>query len=199
MAIVSTLILSGCSDPADSVHKTSADAAHDAPETAAAAKRYVIQPESAIGFVGSKVTGSHDGGFKEFEGTINVVDGAVAPATQVTIKMDSTWSDNENLTGHLKSPDFFNVEEHPEATFTVTAVEPAETGSKVTGNLNLHGVTKSISFPATITVTDEAVAVNAEFAINRKDFNINYPGKPDDLIRDNVVIKLDIKGKPAGV
>ena len=36
----------------------------------------------------------------------------------------------------------------------------------------------------------------AEFAINRRDFNINYPGMPNDLIRDNVVIKLDLKATP---
>jgi polyisoprenoid-binding protein YceI len=57
-------------------------------------------------------------------------------------------------------------------------------------------VTKSITFPAKIQVGDEAATVQAEFAINRKDFGINYPGKPNDLIRDNVVIKLDLKATP---
>ena len=66
----------------------------------------------------------------------------------------------------------------------------------MTGNLDLHGVTKSISFPADIQISDNEVAVKAEFAINRKDFNINYPGRPNDLIRDNVVIKLDLKATP---
>jgi polyisoprenoid-binding protein YceI len=75
----------------------------------------------------------------------------------------------------------------------VTSVEPAGAKQTVTGNLELHGVTKSITFPADIQITDDAVAVKAEFAINRKDFNINYPGKPNDLIRDNVVLKLDLK------
>ena len=43
---------------------------------------------------------------------------------------------------------------------------------------------------------DDAVAVKADFAINRRDFNINYPGMPNDLIRDNVVIKLDLQATP---
>ena len=55
---------------------------------------------------------------------------------------------------------------------------------------------KSITFPADISVSDSAVTVKAEFAINRRDFNINYPGMPNDLIRDNVVIKLDINATP---
>jgi hypothetical protein len=45
-------------------------------------------------------------------------------------------------------------------------------------------------------VTDEAVTVDADFAINRRDFNINYPGKPNDLIRDDVVLKFAIKATP---
>jgi hypothetical protein len=40
--------------------------------------------------------------------------------------------------------------------------------------------------------------VKSEFAINRKDFNIVYPGKPDDLIKDEVLLKLDIAAKPQG-
>jgi len=96
------------------------------------------------------------------------------------------------LTGHLSSPDFFDVPSHPTSTFTVASIE----AGTVTGNLNLHGVSKSISFPATISVASDKVAVKAEFAINRKDFGINYPGKTDDLIRDNVVINLDLSAVP---
>jgi polyisoprenoid-binding protein YceI len=110
--------------------------------------------------------------------------------------MDSTWSDNDRLTGHLKSPDFFDVATHPTAVFTLTSVSGTGAQQTVTGNLDLHGVTKSISFPAQVQVGDDAVTVKAEFAINRKDFNINYPGRPDDLIRDNVVINLDLRATP---
>jgi polyisoprenoid-binding protein YceI len=66
----------------------------------------------------------------------------------------------------------------------------------VTGNLDLHGVTKSISFPADVEVSDEEVTLKAEFAINRRDFNINFAGMPNDLIRDNVVLRLDVKATP---
>jgi hypothetical protein len=72
---------------------------------------------------------------------------------------------------------------------------PANGGTHtITGNFDLHGVKKSISFPATIQVSPDSVSANAEFSINRKDFGINYPGKADDLIRDGVVIKLTIQG-----
>jgi polyisoprenoid-binding protein YceI len=195
--VAMAFLIAGCSDPASDVHKSAASAPQEsAAEATATAKTYTIQPDSKIGFVGSKVTGSHDGGFNAFSGTIPVADGKVASGAQIEIDMTSTWSDNDRLTGHLKSPDFFDVEKYPKSTFTITGVEAGATNSVVTGNLTLHGETKSISFPANIEVSESAVAVKAEFAINRKDFNINYPGRPDDLIRDNVVLKLDVKATP---
>ena len=96
----------------------------------------------------------------------------------------------------MKTADFFDVAKFPKATFVSTKIEPntaAGATHNVTGNFDLHGVKKSITFPATIQSTPEVVSVNAEFAINRKDFGILYPGKADDLIRDGVVIKLTLK------
>jgi polyisoprenoid-binding protein YceI len=196
VAAVTACFISGCSDPSDHVHKSPGAEPQETAGASSAGKEYVIRAESTIGFVGSKVTGSHDGGFKKFAGKFNVAGGKIVGAPEIKIAMDSTWSDNEKLTGHLKSPDFFDTAKFPTSTFTVTTIEPEGDKQKVTGNLDLHGVTKSISFPADIQITDEAVTVKAEFAINRKDFNINYPGRPNDLIRDNVVLKLDLKATP---
>lgn len=188
--------ISGCSDPSDKVHKSAGAEPQQAAAESSAGKEYVIRAESTIGFTGSKVTGKHDGGFKKFAGKINAAGGKIVGSPEIKIAMDSTWSDNEKLTGHLKSPDFFDAAKFPTTTFTVTSIAPEGAQQKVTGNLDLHGVTKSISFPADIQITGEAVTVKAEFAINRKDFNINYPGRPNDLIRDNVVLKLDLKATP---
>jgi polyisoprenoid-binding protein YceI len=195
--VAAALIFTGCSDPADNVVKSGVSDAKEAAVTPSSAKQYVINPDSAIGFVGSKVTGSHAGGFKQFSGTLYVADGKLADSSTIEIDMTSTWSDSDRLTGHLKSADFFDVEMYPTATFTLTGVQPGGAQPTMTGNLALHGVTNSISFPADIQVAEEAVSVKAEFAINRKDFNINYPGKTDDLIRDNVVLKLDVTAAPA--
>ena len=63
----------------------------------------------------------------------------------------------------------------------------------ITGNLTLHGVTKQIQFPAEVHVADDAVNLSAEFAINRFDFDVKYPGKANDLIRKEVVLKLNVK------
>jgi polyisoprenoid-binding protein YceI len=194
MALVIALV--GCSDPAATVHKSSGSAPKAAGGGSGSGQEYIVRAESSIGFVGSKVTGSHSGGFKEFSGKLRVADGKIVGNPEIKIAMASTWSDNERLTGHLKNADFFGVDEFPVTTFSVTSLEQAGAQHKVTGNLNLHGVTKSISFPADIQIATTAVVVKAEFAINRRDFNINYPGRPNDLIRDNVVIKLDLTATP---
>jgi polyisoprenoid-binding protein YceI len=191
------LIAAGCSDPSKEVHRTTGAEPQQVVDNASAAgTEYVIRAGSTIGFVGSKVTGSHTGGFTNFAGVIRVAEGRIVGNPEIKIALASTWSDNEQLTRHLKSADFFDVEKHPVATFTITGVTGTGSAQTVTGNLDLHGVTRSISFPAQIQVADDAVTVAAEFAINRKDFNINYPGRPDDLIRDNVVIKLDLRATP---
>ncbi len=199
LAAVLTLFISGCSDPSENVHKSDASGpvAAVAP-TSATGREFVLSPESKIGFIGSKVTGSHSGGFTNFTGTLTVTDGKIVGTPEFKIDMESTWADDARLTGHLKNADFFDVPNHPTTTFTVTSIAPGTTNSTVTGNLNLHGVTKSISFPAAIAVGTDVVSVKADFAINRRDFNINYAGRANDLIRDNVVIQLDLKATPKG-
>lgn len=158
----------------------------------------VSSENSTVEFTGSKVTGKHDGGFKQVAGTIELVNNSPSESV-VNVEIDTTsvFSDDEGLTGHLKSKDFFDVEKFPKASFRSTTIKPdpakGAEAYAVTGDFTLHGVTKSISFPATIKVADSVVDVDSEFAINRKDFGIVYAGKADDLIRDDVVIRLKLK------
>ena len=65
----------------------------------------------------------------------------------------------------------------------------------MTGVLTLRGVQKEITFPCELTIDEKRVSVTTEFTIKRKDFGIVYPGRPDDLIRDEVLLKLEVKYK----
>lgn len=195
-------ILVACADPADNVPKASVSAtdqsaaATPSSSPTGAAKAFVIAADSSkIEFTGSKVTGKHDGGFKQFQGEVHTSGDSVAHA-KVTIDTTSLWSDNDRLTGHLKNPDFFDVAKYPTAVFETTSISGTGDDAKVTGNLTLHGITKQISFPAKIHVKDDAVTVAAEFSINRFDFEMKYPGKADDLIRESVVLRLNVKATP---
>jgi polyisoprenoid-binding protein YceI len=194
-----------CDDPAKDAAKakvseatTTAAAATTPAPSAGATESLTIDPQaSKVEFVGSKVTGKHEGSFPTFTGKIDLVGGKPETSKiKVDIDTKSVKTDDEKLTGHLKSPDFFDTEKFPKASFESTSVKPGgEKGAThtITGNLDLHGQKKTITIPATIKVEADSVTAKSEFSINRKDFGINYAGKANDLIRDDVVIKLDIK------
>ena len=220
LALASVALMAACEDPAankpkaTTTNSATTNAAANSPATNAAANAVSetkpatgnglpITPEnSKVEFTGSKVTGKHDGGFKQFSGNIDLVNNK-PEESKVFVEMDvnSIYTDSEDLTKHLKTADFFDVEKFPKASFTSTKIV-ADTAKgannyTVTGDFDLHGTKKSITFPATITIGDADVAVKSEFSINRKDFGIVYAGKTDDLIRDDVVIKLDLKAPRA--
>jgi polyisoprenoid-binding protein YceI len=208
------LALAACEDPAKDKPKatveapkteakapgSAAAAATPAPAAAAPAKMEALDVDAAnstIGFVGSKVTGKHEGKFEKFTGKITLADGkAEGGSMSFEVETASVKTDAGDLDKHLKQADFFDVEKFPKATFTSTAIKAG--GDKgathmVTGDLDLRGTKKSITFPVTITVAPDAATGTAEFSINRKDFGIVIEGKKDDLIRDDVLMKITLK------
>jgi len=194
LAAVLTTGLVGCTSEIDdktaaSVKEAPAAAPEKAEKPAPAAAGWALSSDSHIAWVGAKVTKDHPGGFKTVSGSADVKDGKLASAT-VVIDVNSLYSDHPKLEKHLKDEDFFNVVKFPNATFRITGVTGGDGGkSTVTGMLDLHGVQKEISFPAKVTVDGQTATVAAEFTLNRKDFGMAYPGKPDDLIRDEVLVK----------
>jgi len=197
------LAQTGCEDPAKDKPKATVTSAAPATTTAAAplaagAETLAVNAAgSSVGFVGSKVTGSHPGTFQKFTGTISLASGK-AEGGVITFEVEtaSLKTDDAKLDGHLNGADFFDTAKFPKAAFTSTEIKAGgEKGAThtITGQLDLHGVKKTISFPATITVAPDSVTGTSEFSINRKDFGISYAGKTDDLIRDEVLLKLSLK------
>lgn len=155
----------------------------------------VLEDQSKIEWVGAKVTGQHDGGFKSFDGTLSMV-GDDPESVSFTIDMSSIWSDNERLTGHLKTPDFFDVENNPTATFESTSITRTEgeggSNFEITGNLTMRGQTQSITFPATVDMSGDLIRATSQFTIDRQRWGVSYKGAPDNLIRDDVLLKIDL-------
>jgi polyisoprenoid-binding protein YceI len=220
LAVSLSLSAAACKNPADG--KTAATVGEAKPETAtppatppaaapgtpaaapaaAGTVKYAIAPDtSKLTLLGSKPTHTHTIQVHKFEGSVEVADGKPESAkVNVTIDMKSIEADDPKLTGHLQSPDFFDTAKFPTATFTSTEIKAG--GDKgathtITGNLEMRGVKKSISFPATVALAADKVSVKSEFVINRKDWNIVYPGMADDLIRDEVVVQLDLNAPVA--
>jgi polyisoprenoid-binding protein YceI len=201
LAAALALALPACDESSSAAPQATvgpATTAAPAPATAAETITYAIEPAtSKVEWTGAKITGKHDGRFTSFKGTVTVPGGKTENAKiHLDVDTPSLTVDPDKLAGHLKSPDFFDVEKFPKATFDSTAIASGGSGGAthtITGNLALHGVTKSITFPATITVTPGKVSAKAEFALMRKDWGLVYPGMPNDLIKDDVAIHLTIE------
>jgi len=199
LASAVSIFLASCENPADkTTNATVSDAVKVAADSTTGGVKYSLSPSSEIHFTGSKVTGSHTGGFKKFTGSFTVADKAlVGTGQKIVIDMNSVWTDDEKLTGHLKSADFFNVEKFSQSTFELTGLKPISDGNyQVSGNLTLNGTSKNITFPAGTKIEGAKAHVHAKFDINRKDFGVVYAGKADDLIRDEVVIELKLEAAP---
>ncbi len=205
IAIASLLLAAaGCEDHTEGVEEAVVGEAEETPTPdteanaeSASSELTIDTARSSVGFTGAKVTDSHDGTFESWSGTIDFdPENVTASSVAITIQMDSVQIEPERLLNHLKGGDFFDVENHPTATFTTTRIveEPGANGSthRVTGNLTLRGESKSITFPAKVEVAGDEVVASAEFVIQRADFGIVYEGMADDLIEDEVVIRFDV-------
>ena len=182
---------------AASTEPTAATATATAPAVALA-----IDPAtSKVEFVGSKkIGGAHNGGFKAFHGTAELVPGKPElKSIAVDIDTTSIFSDDPKLTGHLKNKDFFEVEKYPTASFVTTEIKPGgEKGATHTlvGNLSLHGVTKSITIPVVAKVEPGGLSLTSEFALDKDQFGMTFSA--GGVIRPDVVIKLDVKAGKGG-
>ena len=161
-----------------------------APAPTGATELQVDPAQSTLRATGAKVVGSHPIDFKEFTGTIGLEGDKVTSIT-FEVQMPSLVADDDRLTQHLMNEDFFDVGKFPTASFQATSIEHGEgTAATVTGNLTVHGMTKSVEFPATIVVAEGKVKASAQFVVDRQDFGIVYAGKADNLIQDKVAMEI---------
>ena len=145
---------------------------------------YTIDPtHSRVGFVArhamvTKVRGS----FNEFEGSGYFdAENPAESRAQLTIQAASIDTRNADRDGHLKSNDFFDMENYPQITFTSTAVEQVEPENyRVIGDLTIKGVTKpvTVDFEYTGTAVDPfgntRIGFEGRTTVNRKDWGVNW-------------------------
>jgi polyisoprenoid-binding protein YceI len=147
----------------------------------------------------------HLGGISRFMGRFNdisgelVVDAPEKSKINVTIKTDSIDTNHEGLDKHLKSPDFFNAVQFPTLTFTSTAVKLDKKGEgTVAGTLNLHGVTKPVTFKLKHIGAgkgmkgEQRVGYVATATIKRTDFGMTYAVPA--AATDEVDLRINIEG-----
>jgi polyisoprenoid-binding protein YceI len=169
---------------------------------------------SKVGFVGNGVGKNHPGTFKVTSGSVTVAGGKITGGKFIinTKSMEMTEQGEmiqNKLKGHLMSPDFFDVEKYPTAIFEITGLEAyTPTGSDssviaganytVSGNLTLKDVTKNVSFPAKVDLTETSFKVLASFNIDRTLWGMKYGNDKslkDKFISEIVNINLDLESR----
>lgn len=215
LSMTAVMMVASCTQAPDSDAATVGDA-QEVQDAGAAMTAEVDLAASKVEWVGTKVTGRHNGQIPLSKGSLQMTEGALVGGSFTMDMTSLTTTDKmgaENgLTDHLKSSDFFEVEKYPTAEFVITGVRALDTAPvdaedvpeinqykisnpthEITGNLTLKGVTKSVTFPAAVKIGQDGVSATAKFNINRNDWGITYPGKPDDLIREVVHIGIALK------
>lgn len=209
---------------AASCNNSSSDTAETGAQQEAAAqtgKEFTVDAASSV----IKWKGVHKGGLNPRFGTLTVSGGSLSVENGKvtggsfdidlnTLKVDSSSTDNDTaqsnkLSGHLKSPDFFDVAKHPGVKFTITNVRAfdattdksllADANSVVSGNLSIKDSTVNVTFPAKLTIADNGISVLAKFTVDRTSWGLNYKAEGDPanwMIGKDLELDIDLKAVP---
>ncbi len=177
----------------------------------AANTSYKVNAEqSTFNWHAKKVTGEHMGTVKFATGTVEL-NGAKLVGGSFDVDMtsiactDLTGEWNEKLIGHLKSADFFAVDNFKTANLKIksaSAIKGAKAGAdnyNVVADLTIKGITKEVKFPAFVVIKKSGeVVANASFDIDRTAYDIKYGSKSffegigDKAIDDKFNVKIRV-------
>jgi polyisoprenoid-binding protein YceI len=145
----------------------------------------------------SKVRGS----FTNFQGSVVVAEDGT-PSVSAQIAVDSVNTGNEQRDTHLKSPDFFDVQQFPIASFVSSSVRPDGDDYLLVGDFTLKGVTKPVELKLAFNGVNpgmghgEVAGFEASVVLNRKDFGINIDMPLETggvVVGDKVTVSLEIE------
>jgi polyisoprenoid-binding protein YceI len=142
------------------------------------------------------------GEFTDFAGIMEIGDDLSTAKIRGTVKAASVDTNEPQRDAHLRSPDFFDAETHPELAFEATRIEAIDDESfRVTGELTMNGVTNEIVLSADVNGVDtdpygnEKVGLEVTGQINRGDYGMTFNqalGSGNMLVADKVKLNLDI-------
>lgn len=154
---------------------------------------------SVLKWTGSTFIKSHFGTVN-FEGALGIFEGKLVSG-DLTFDMNTINTEDLNggkkqkLDDHLKGEDFFDVEKFSKAYLKIKNYD----GKNITGDLTIKEVTKEISFPAILEITQNSIIGKADFTINRTEYGIIYSSgnffdlAKDRIISDNITFNVSIK------
>jgi polyisoprenoid-binding protein YceI len=158
---------------------------------------------SEIGFTArhlmvSKVRGR----FTDYTATVTVAPNVLDSKVEATVQLESVETKDEQRDGHLKSADFFHVEEHPTMTFVSTGIRENGSDFYLDGDLTIRGVTRPVTFDLEFNGVaagpwgGSSAGFSAETEINRKDWGLEWNVALESggfLVSEKVKISLEIE------
>jgi polyisoprenoid-binding protein YceI len=142
------------------------------------------------------------GRFTRVDGTVTLADDIAASDVEVTIDMASVTSGYDDRDDHLRSPDLFDVTNHPTATFRSTSVVARGAGGNLTGDLTLKGVTRPVTLAVEYlgSVADpwgnHRAIFSASTTINREDWGLTWNALLDTgglLVSKEIRIEVEVE------
>lgn len=172
--------------------------------------KYRIDTENSIvKWRGSDITGkSHEGTANVYKGTIKIDEKYFRATVAVDMKSIQCTDENmgagskESLVGHLKSDDFFGVEEFPFAQLTVKEGKIDEFEATAYGAITVRDITMPIEFPISLRMEDGKLIGDARLTFNRAEHNVKFrsgafpdlfPDLGDKLINDEIELDVHIE------
>lgn len=175
-----------------------------APATLVPTGTWVVDPaHSKVGFAVKHMgIATVRGEFTEFEGTLEIAGDLSSARAFGSVKAASVDTKESQRDDHLRSPDFFDAETHPELSFESTRIEPIDDETfRITGDLTLHGVTNEIVLTAEVSGTDidpwgnERVGLEVTGQLSRGAYGMKFNqalGSGNMLVADKVKLSIDI-------
>jgi polyisoprenoid-binding protein YceI len=157
---------------------------------------------SSIGFeVKHMVVATFRGRFDEYKATLTVDENGDAKLVGI-VQTDSVLVKDENLAGHLQSPDFFDAEAHPDLRFTAEDVDISETDVSARGEITIKGVSRPVEVTGTATAPlvdpygNDRIGLRLTAAVDRTEFGVSWnnplpSGQP--ALADEVRIVTDLQ------
>jgi polyisoprenoid-binding protein YceI len=152
------------------------------------AKVWKIKDTYNIAFSNTSVSGI----FKKFSGTIDFDEANLTSSKfNVSIEVASINTGNGLQNKHAKEAEWFDAAKYPYIKYTSSKIEKSGTSYKVSGQLEIKGIKKDVSFPFTFKKAGNSGTFNGEFSINRSDFNIGQKGgEVAEAIKINISIPV---------